>query len=431
MRGVKIRFPEFSEALAVLAVVLVVAVVGPARAMPALDRVMGAVFSVHSADAQDRFLGSAFLWEDGMVAVTNAHVVGTAAEVRLVDDHGRTEIARVIARDPVRDVAVLAVAAGRAGLTVGPAPGLGAEVWALGAPLGIAFTVTAGRVSAQARQVDAAVPLRMVQHDAAVNPGSSGGPLVDSAGRLVGMNSRIADGSRMFIGIAYAITGADLTRIVAGLIEETLAPYPVLGMTARAVDRQIAAALAVPVGAVLVDSVTPGRLAAGLGAGDVILAVDGVVLQTAGDLAFAIEAAQVRGAADLAVWRDGARVLVAMDLTLAEAGLAVRDLAGAQAVRVVSYTLASLGLQVAPDARVAEVTYNSLALLAGVAPGDVLLAVNGQTVTAGAVFDRPVLLRLRGIDGRTRHVMLDPWAKTDGFRPLGGANVLDRDVVVF
>ncbi len=73
----------------------------------------------------------------------------------------------------------------------------------------------------------------MLQHDAAVNPGSSGGPLVDAMGRLVGMNSQIADGSRMFVGIAYAISAPDLQRIVTGLIEETLMPLPSLGLTAR------------------------------------------------------------------------------------------------------------------------------------------------------------------------------------------------------
>lgn len=119
----------------------------PAMATEApLDAAMEAVLVVRSNDAEDRFLGSAFLWGDAaVVAVTNAHVVGDAEEVRLVDRHGNEEIGTVIARDPVRDVAVISVAPGRQGLSMAPeAAGLGLEVYALGAPLGIEFTLTEG-----------------------------------------------------------------------------------------------------------------------------------------------------------------------------------------------------------------------------------------------------------------------------------------------
>ncbi len=219
---------------AVLMALAVLMAALPARAgTAALETAMDAVLTVRTNDDEDRFLGSAFLWGDrAEVAVTNAHVVGTAQEVRLVDRHGNEEVGLVIATDPVRDVAVISVAPGpdgvpRRGLVAAPDPaGLGLEVYALGAPLGVEFTLTEGMISATARQVDIAVPLLMLQHDAAVNPGSSGGPLVDAEGRLLGMNSQIADGSRMFVGIAYAIGAADLDRIVTGLIDETLPPVP-------------------------------------------------------------------------------------------------------------------------------------------------------------------------------------------------------------
>jgi serine protease Do len=222
---------EHTFILTLMALALVIALTSGARAAASdLEAAMDTVLTVRSNDADERFLGSAFLWgEDAVVAVTNAHVVGEAEEVRLVDRHGNEEIGLVIARDAVRDVAVISVAPGRRGLVpADTAAGLGDEVFALGAPLGIEFTLTEGLVSATARQVDVAVPMLMLQHDAAVNPGSSGGPLVDAAGQLVGMNSQIADGSRMFVGIAYAIPSGDLDRIVTGLIEETLPPFPSL-----------------------------------------------------------------------------------------------------------------------------------------------------------------------------------------------------------
>jgi serine protease Do len=438
MSGQLVRFPLqprriLAEAAAALVVLVTVMMVGPARAEVPLDKTMKAVFTVHTADAEDRFLGSAFLWGAGDVAVTNAHVVGDAAEVRLTDATGNVEIAQVIERDVVRDVAVISVKPGRVGLIpLADVPRLGAEVWALGAPLGAAFSVTEGKISALARQVDAAVPIRMIQHDAAVNPGSSGGPLVDNRGALVGMNSQIADGSRMFVGIAYAISAADLAWIVPGLIEETLPPLPKLGMLALEVDRQLAQALGVAMGGVLVDRVRVGGLAeaAGLAAGDVVLAADGVALRGAGDLAFALESAQGVGATDLAIWRAGSMVVITVDLVVPEVAV-LREVSGA-ALRVASYGLSDLGVTV-DSALVVAVSDNSPALMAGLAVGDQIMKVNGRERVdlRSLQFAAPALLLVQGVDGATRHVMIDPWATGKTLRPVGGANVLDPDAEVF
>jgi serine protease Do len=424
------------EALAIAVALILAALVSPATATP-LEDAMDTVFTVRSADAEDRFLGSAFLWGDGQVAVTNAHVVGTADEVRLIDRHGNAETALVIARDAVRDVAVISVTPGRLGLLPGAVPGLGAEVFALGAPLGIEFTLTEGRISASDRQVEIAVPMRMVQHDAAVNPGSSGGPLVDATGALVGMNSQIADGSRMFVGIAYAIPAADLSRIVTGLIDETLAPFPALGMTARPVDRQVADALGVTAAGLLVDGVEAGGLAeaSGLMAGDVILAVDGATLTTPGDFAFGIEAAVEPGEAAVAILRGNDAMVVTLALTGEEAvafGIKTRQVASGTPSRVKSYRLSALGVMLGADGLVQDVTDNSPALFAGIAKGDRIVAVNGAEVDLATLeVTEPVLMLIKAPGGATRHIYLDPWGATEGVRPVGGANVLDPDVVVF
>ncbi len=424
---------------AVLAVVTVLAV-GPGRAAEApLDQAMTTVLTVHSADDADLFLGSAFLWgADGEVAVTNAHVVKDAAEVRLRDASGREEIGTVIARDALRDVAVISVTPGRRGLIPSSQPlGLGAEVWALGAPLGIEFTVTEGTISALSRQVDPAAPVLMLQHDAAVNPGSSGGPLIDATGALVGMNSQIADGSRMFVGIAYAIPAAELDRIVTGLIEETLPPLPKLGLRARPVDRQLAEVLGVAPTGLLVDEVEAAGLAerAGLLPGDILVAVGGQPIDKPGDLPFALEAAQEAGSADLAVMRAGQMLLFTLPLEVAEEeNLSLRDLAGAAPQKVRDYTLASLGIVLDATGTVTEVTVNSPANAAGLAVGDRILMVNGAEADPATldkvVLTAPALLLLAGAGG-TRHVLVDPYGTQTGIRPVGGANVLDPDVVVF
>ncbi len=408
----------------------------PARA-GMLERAMEAVYVVRSADAADRFLGSAFRWgEGGEVAVTNAHVVGEAAEVRLVDRQGNALVAPVIARDTLRDVAVIGLpAGGPAGLVPGPTPELGAPVWALGAPLGLDFTATRGMVSAEARQVELAVPLRLLQHDAAVNPGSSGGPLVDAEGRVIGMNSRIADGSRHYIGIAYAIAAPDLTRIVAGLVEETLHPLPRLGLHLRPVTRQIAAALDLPAEGALVDRVEPGSLAdrGGVMAGDVILAAGGHGLAGPGDLAFAVEVAQPEGVLALDLWREGAAVEVPLPLETTESALTYREIGTAS--RVAQYTLATLGITLGTDTEVTRVADASPAGLNGLAAGDRILSVNGHPATRDMLealtLDTPALVLIARPGAGTRHLVLDPWDTSAGFRPQGGANVLDPSVAVF
>lgn len=428
-----------AEILAGVAVLVAVLATGPCRAAEvSLEAAMATVLTVHSADDADSFLGSAFLWgAAGEVAVTNAHVVKDAAEVRLRDAAGHEEIATVLARDPVRDVAVLQVEPGRSGLTPSTAtPGLGAEVWALGAPLGIEFSVTEGMISALNRQVDPAAPVLMLQHDAAVNPGSSGGPLVDATGALVGMNSQIADGSRMFVGIAYAIPAEELARIVQGLIEETLPPLPALGLRARPVDRQLAEALGVAPTGLLVDEVEAGGLAegAGLRAGDILLAVGGHPLDHAGDLPFALEAAQPAGQADLAVMRGGQMLLLPLALEVAETALSLRDVSGAMPQKIATYTLAALGITLDGAGVITDVTVNSPANFAGLAEGDRILALNGQAMAPGdlaAVTIEAAALFLLESDAGTRHVLLDPFGQGTGVRAVGGANVLDPDVVVF
>lgn len=432
--------PFLGELLAVLAVLLLAAFIGPAHAAP-LDEAMDRVLTVRSADSEDRFLGSAFLWGDGSVAVTNAHVVGGAEEVRLVDRHGVEDVALVIARDDARDVAVISIAvefvAGRTGLVIAPeVPGLGDEVFALGAPLGIEFTLTEGRISATARQVDIAVPLLMLQHDAAVNPGSSGGPLVDVEGRLLGMNSQIADGSRMFVGIAYAISVADLDRIVTGLVEETLAPFPKLGLRARPVDKQVAEALGVPAAGLLVDGVENGGLAegAGLAAGDIIVAVDGTALSQPGDLVFAVERATGVGEAKVTVLRGEEKVEVALVFDAVEAGNVqkLRQVTQGAPETVKAYRLAALGVVLDDEGVVTGVTDNSPALFAGLAQGDRIVAINGAVVDLTTYeITEAVLILVAAPGGETRHIYLDPWGAHDGVRPVGGANVLDPDVVVF
>lgn len=408
--------PNFARSL----VTALLLTLSPAAADPMLERAMDAVLVVATADPAAQFLGSAFLWAEAPgLAVTAAHVVEDAAEVRLTDLAGREHLGRVIARDIRRDVALIAVSGGP-GLASGQPPEIGDPVWAIGAPLGLGFTLTGGHVSALARQVEPAVPLRLLQHDAAVNPGSSGGPLLDATGRLIGMNSRIADGSRVFLGVAYALPLADLRRIVAGLAAGTLPPLPDLGLTARPLDRQIAAALQVAEGGLLVDAVEPGGLAAlsGVMAGDVLVAVAGERLREPGDLAFALESAPSPHA-DLTLLRRGKTLHLSLDLRQPATEPPPPPPPPAP------LTLNDLGLHLAPDGLVETVRPTSPAAAAGVQPGEHILAINGTDLPdPGALFHAPILLLLQNAHV-TRHILLDPHATEPAFHPVAGANVLD------
>lgn len=423
-----------SRVLKTICLPLALAAAPPAFASP-LDEVMKTIFTVHSADDQDRFLGSAFLWHDGSVAVSNAHVVDTEKVVRLTDQDGNQEIGRVLARDPVRDLAVVAVHPGRPGLREGQRPVLGQDVWAVGAPLGVAFTVTHGAISALDRQIQPAVPIRMVQHDAAVNPGSSGGPLVDAEGHLLGVNSQIPDDSRTFVGISYAIPAADTERVVAGLLDETLPPFPHLGLKARAIDRRIAQALSIPAEGLLVDAVEDGGIAwrGGLLPGDVILSVNDTRLLHPGDLPFLIEAAQDQGEAAFEVLRDGATQTVAVPLQVDASGPDQRTVSHRAPER--SFSFQMLGLQMTDSGVVATLAPESAAYNSGMVTGDRILALNGHAMDTSDLrdvrIDAPALLLVASPDGATRHVLVDPWGGDHGFRPAAGAGGVDPGLVVF
>ncbi|MEU0093620.1 trypsin-like peptidase domain-containing protein [Kribbella sp. NPDC006257] len=178
-----------------------------------------------------RATGSGFAIDQQGHVVTNAHVVEGADEVSLVLSTGRTVDASIVGVDTNNDLAVLQVrgdASSLRPLTLGRSSQLrvGDPVLAVGSPLGLEGTVTAGIVSAvnrQARFGDSGNQQTAIQTDAAINPGNSGGPLVNAAGQVVGVNTAIAtlgSSSRSGnIGIGFAIPVDRMTTIVKSLID--------------------------------------------------------------------------------------------------------------------------------------------------------------------------------------------------------------------
>ncbi len=183
------------------------------------NQALPSVVSVQVRSGGRRATGSGFVVDDGVV-VTNAHVVGSRpVDVRVQFSSGASADADVLGLSTEDDLAVLRV---RLPFGVDPLPladaslptAVGDEVIAVGSPLGLAGTVTAGIVSATGRQVRlGSTRATAIQTDASINPGNSGGPLIDRRGRVIGVNTSIASLGGGNIGIGFAIP-ADRVRSV-------------------------------------------------------------------------------------------------------------------------------------------------------------------------------------------------------------------------
>ncbi len=394
---------------------------------PFVEHALEATVILRSAGPEDRFLGSGFVLESEGVIVSNAHVVGQAAQVTVQYRNNTRELAQVIAVDEMRDIAVIRIKSGRGGLNAAPTmPTIGDEVTAVGAPLGLGFTATRGIIAADPRQIDVTVPLRLIQHDAAINPGSSGGALVDAEGRLVGMNSQIADGSRYYVGISYAITAQDIQKSVQRLLAGSDQLQPALGLDLRALSRPIALALVHDECGVLVEHVDPGSATevAGMRAGDILETLGGAPICTPAEVAFRLETLSAQDMISADISRAGRHLNLTIPVVFKGA---VRPEAPPTRAPM---PLINAGLEVDASHIIARVAQNSAAFRAGFAIGDHILMANSST-RIGDTLVAPTLFLVRGESGRTRHIFFDPWSKTRVFRPAGGGNAVDTNVAHF
>ncbi|MDO5624407.1 MAG: Do family serine endopeptidase [Pseudomonadota bacterium] len=335
--------------------------------------------------------GSGFIVsEDGLI-LTNAHVVRGAQEVNVKLTDRREFRATVLGSDDKTDVAVLKIdATGLPTVALGSSAALQPGEWvlAIGSPFGFESTVTAGVVSAKGRSLpdDSAVPF--IQSDVAVNPGNSGGPLLNARGEVVGINSQIYSRSGGFQGVSFAIPIELATHIQQQLVAHGKVDHARLGVTVQEVNQAFADSfnLPRPEGA-LVARVEPGGPAdkAGLKAGDVILRVDGQPVVASGDLPARIGMAKPGDSLRLDIWRQGKPEQLTAQLGSANAkGAQVADASAAAPQGRLGLALRPLQ---ADEQRAAKVAgglvveqAGGAAARAGVQPGDVLVSVNGQPV---------------------------------------------------
>jgi len=338
--------------------------------------------------------GSGFIVSPDGVILTNAHVVRDADEVTVKMQDRREYRAKVLGSDPRTDVAVLKIDAKN--LPVVPLGNtrnlqVGEWVLAIGSPFGLESTVTAGVVSAKGRTIDNN-GVQFIQTDVAVNPGNSGGPLFNTRGEVVGINSQIFSQTGGYQGLSFAIPIDVAVRIKDQIVATGKVQHAKLGVSLQDVGQSFADAfkLQSPDGA-LVANVERGSAAekAGLKAGDVIRKVNGQALISGGDLSAIVAIAKPGDRLAMDVWREGKEMQVTATLASAKADPASRDnLAGIDGGAKLGLALRPLDpaerSQVGVAAGLVVEDAGGAAAVAGVQPGDVVLAVNGKPVASVA-----------------------------------------------
>src|SRR5690606_33758286 len=170
------------------------------------------------ARAAPRGVGSGFIISDDGFILTNNHVIAGSSDIFVTLNDGKEHRAKVVGTDSRTDLALLKIdARGLKPLPIGRSSTLRKGQWvlAIGSPFGLESTVTAGIVSAINRETGEYLPF--IQTDVAVNPGNSGGPLIDLSGRAVGVNSQIVSRSGGFMGISLAIPIDEAMQVVEQL----------------------------------------------------------------------------------------------------------------------------------------------------------------------------------------------------------------------
>jgi serine protease Do len=347
-----------------------------------------------------RGVGSGFILSGDGYVMTNAHVVQGADDITVTLTDRREFKAKLIGADRRTDVAIVKIeASGLPFVRVGDPNRLRVGEWviAIGSPFGLDNTVTAGIVSAKARETGEFLPF--IQTDVAVNPGNSGGPLINMRGEVVGINSQIFTTSGAFAGISFAIPIDEAMRVGDQLRATGRVTRGRIGVQIGPVTREVAEAigLAKPQGALVsrVEAGTPAEKA-GVEAGDVILRFDGKPIERESDLPRLVGGTKPGSRVQLQVWRKGK----AVDLPITVAEMEPETTArrpdqptprnGAQAN--------ALGLTVSdvPADRLKEMRVRSAvqvdavdgaAARVGLRQGDLILAVNNVEVQNARQFN--------------------------------------------
>jgi S1-C subfamily serine protease len=293
-------------------------------------QVSRSVFSMQATKVEED-AGSGFVWDPNGYIVTNYHVVENSQSVQVTLGNQSVWKAHRVGVNPDKDIAVLKIEAPPnllPAIPIGRSSDLqvGQRVYALGNPFGYDQTMTSGIISGLGREITSVSgrPIKgVIQTDAPLNPGNSGGPLIDSAGRVIGMNTAILSPTGAYAGIGFATPIDTINRIVPQIIRGDTAPQPSLGVT-LAPDHLVRR---LGYDGVLIVSTEPNAPARKAGLcetrrsdlgkivfGDLITAVNGEPVRTEDEFLTAIDKHKVGDTVQLSVRRDGKKITVPVTL---------------------------------------------------------------------------------------------------------------------
>ena len=267
-------------------------------------------------------LGSGFIIDDAGIVVTNFHVIENAEEITVTLADETSFTAKVLGQDQKTDIAVLKIDPGDAELTAVPfgdsdSLRVGDWVLAIGNPFGLGGTVTAGIVSARGRDIGNGPYDDFIQTDASINRGNSGGPLFNTEGEVIGINTAIFSQSGGSVGIGFAISSNLAKRVTSQLAEFGTTRRGWLGVFIQEVTPDIADSLGLDNAAgALVSTVnenSPAQ-AAGLEPGDVIVSFDGKMIDKMRDLPRIVAETEIGKTVPVEVVRNGESIEVQVTL---------------------------------------------------------------------------------------------------------------------
>ena len=383
-------------------------------------------------------LVSGFIIDAEGIVVTNFHVIENAEEITVTLSDETSFTAKVLGQDQKTDIAVLKIDPGDTALTAVPfgdsdSLRVGDWVLAIGNPFGLGGTVTAGIVSARGRDIGNGPYDDFIQTDASINRGNSGGPLFNTDGEVIGINTAIFSQSGGSVGIGFAISSNLAKRVTKQLVEFGTTRRGWLGVFIQEVTSDIAETLGLEgSGGALVSSVNENSPAdiAGLEPGDVILSFDGKKIERMRDLPRIVAETDIGTTVVVEIFRGGR--LSTVEVTLGElekaelVGLGGEQPEGdAQTLDRLGFTVDDLDGELAAELGlddtltgvvVTEVAADSPAMEKGVEPGDIIRRFGQRRVDSAADLAASVaetldagrsgVLLLIERDGRERFVQI-------------------------
>jgi len=355
-------------------------------------------------------LGSGFIIDEAGYVVTNNHVIDGADKITVILSDDSAVDAKLVGRDKKTDIALLKIETKTPLKAVkfgdSDKARVGDWVLAIGNPFGLGGTVTAGIISARARDIHAGPYDNFLQTDASINRGNSGGPMFNIDGEVIGINAAIFSTNGGSMGIGFAIPSNIAKWVVESLRKDGRIKRGWIGVSIQSNNEEIAETLGMkkPIGAVVSDVDKDGpAYAAGIQAGDVIIEFDGKEIDSMRRLPLVVAETLIGKNVGIAVWRKGVRKdltikvdemtddatdgtkVTSADNTIEESSNGIIDEFGINVTPVNPEIIAKYRLpETATGVVITAVKRDGQALEKGMRPGDVITEVNQKTVKSAS-----------------------------------------------